>query len=86
MWGNCVQQNPEYQHHSSTLAHVDSIKEVKCRHRVYKRQFERFVGAYSWENTNVMAVVGRPNMCGVPASSIIQNTSIIEAVWHKLRE
>ena len=39
----------------------------------------------SFTNTHAMTVVGRPNMCGVPVWSRIQNTCIIEAFWHKLR-
>jgi hypothetical protein len=61
------------------------MKAVKYLARVYKRVLERFFGAYFLTNTHVMAVVERPNMCVVPVYSIRQNTSIIEAVWHKLR-
>ncbi len=39
---------------------------------------------YCLTNTHAMTVVGRPNMCGVSVYSIFQNTTIIEAVWHKL--
>ena len=66
MWGTCVDLSPAYLYHSRTLAEVESIKAVKCRHRVYERQFERFSGAYSFANTHGMLVVVRQNMCGVP--------------------
>jgi hypothetical protein len=42
------------------------IKAVKSRAFVYKRQFQRFFGAYSLTKTHAMAVVGRQNMRGVP--------------------
>ena len=71
-------------HHWSTWAHLDRITEVKGGDRVYKRQFERLFGAYSLTNTHAMAVVGRPNMCGVTVYSRIQNTSIIQALWHTM--
>ncbi len=38
---------------------------LKSRVRLYKRQFERFVGAFCLTNAHAMTVVGRPNMCGV---------------------
>ncbi len=53
-------------HHWSTWSHVDRITEVKGGVRVYKRQFQQLFGAYSLTNKHAMAVVGRPNMCGVP--------------------
>ena len=84
MWGTCVKCNPKDLNESSSLAQVDSIKAVKCRALVFKRRFQRFFGSYSLTKTHVMTVVGRRNMCGVPVESAIQNTSMIEAVWHKL--
>jgi hypothetical protein len=66
VWGTCVQHNPKYPHHCSSLAQVQSIKVVNFRVRVYKRQFELFLDDYCLTNTHAMAIVGRPNMCGVP--------------------
>ncbi len=73
-----------YVNHWSSWAQVDSIKAVKCWALVYKRRFQRFLGAYSLTKTHAMTVVGRQNMCGVPVYSVIQNTSMIQAVGHKL--
>jgi hypothetical protein len=66
VWGTCVDFNPAYLYRSRTLAEVERIKVVKCRVRVYNREFERFVGAYCFTNTHGMLVVVRQNMCGVP--------------------
>jgi len=66
VWGTCVDLIPAYLYQSRTLAEVERIKAVKCRHRVYERQSERLSGAYSFANTDGMLVVVRPNMCGVP--------------------
>ena len=67
VWGTCVDLIPAYLYHWRTLAEVESIKAVKCRHRVYERQSERFSGAYCFTNTHMIAMVVRQNMCGVSA-------------------
>jgi hypothetical protein len=84
VWGTCVEYNPKYLYDSSSLAQVDNIKAVESPVLLYKRVFERLLDDYCLTKANAMAVVGRPNMCGVPVWSILQNTSVIEAVWHKM--
>ncbi len=64
--GTCVDLMPLYLHDSRTLAEVERIPVVKCRDRVYKREFERLSGAYSYTNTHGVLVVVRQNMCVVP--------------------
>jgi hypothetical protein len=63
----CMDLIQSYLYHPRTLAHVESIKVVACRDRVYTREFERFSGAYCSTNTHGMVVVVRQNMRGVPA-------------------
>ena len=58
--------SPAYLYRSRTLAEVEGIKVVKCRVRVYNREFDRFSDAYFFTNTHVMLVVGRQNMYWVP--------------------
>ena len=67
MRGTCVEQNPKYLYDSSSWAQVDSMKAVESPARVYKREFERLLDDYCLTNTRAMTVVGRLNMCGVPA-------------------
>ncbi len=65
--GTCVDLIPAYLYDCRTLAEVERIQVVKCRDRVYKREFERFLDAYCFTNTHVMPMVVGQNMCGVPA-------------------
>ena len=60
--------------------YVLDIKVLKCRGRVYKRQFERFLEAYSYTNTHGMLMVVTQNMCVVPAWTSIRHSSVIEAL------
>ncbi len=76
---------PAYRHHWRTLAEVERIKAVTCRDSLYKRQFERFSGAYCFTNTHGMLVNVRQNMCGVPVWSWFRHICIIEGLWRKLR-
>ncbi len=46
VWGTCVDLSPGYLYLNRTLPEVESIKTANCRVRVYKREFERFSGAY----------------------------------------
>ena len=84
VWGTCVEHTPKYLRNCSSLAQDESVEAFKYLARVYKRQFELCFGVCCLTNTHVMAVVGTTNMCGVPVQSILPNTSILEAVWHKL--
>ena len=63
MRGTCVDLIPAYLFDSRSLAEVERIQVVKCRDRVYKREFERFSDAYCFTNTHVMPVVVRQNIC-----------------------
>ena len=49
--GTCVDFNSAYIYHWRTLVEVERIKGVKCRDRLYKREFERLFGAYFFTNT-----------------------------------
>ena len=55
--GTCVDLMPAYLHDCRSLAEVERTKVVKCRDRVYKRDFERLSGAYSYTNTHGVLVV-----------------------------
>ena len=83
--GISVDLCPAYLYRSRTLAEVEGIKVLKCRDRVYKREFERFLEVYCYTNTHGMLVVVRQNMCGVPAWTSIRHSSVIEALWRKLK-
>jgi hypothetical protein len=83
--GTCVDLIPAYLYDCRTLAEVEGIQVVKCRDRVYKREFERFSGAYCFTNTHAMPVVVRQNMRGVPVWTVIRHISIIAGLWRKLR-
>ena len=39
VWGACVDLSPGYRYDCRSLAEVESIKSVKCRVSVYKRDF-----------------------------------------------
>ncbi len=80
MRGTCVDCNSAYLYDCRPLAEVEGIKVLKCRDRVYKRQFERFLEAYSYTNTHVIVVVVRQNMCVVPVWTSIRYSSVIEAL------
>ena len=60
--GTCVDLIPAYLFDCRTVAEVERIQVVKCRDRVYKREFERFLDAYCFTNTHVMLVAVRQNM------------------------
>ena len=45
---------------------VTSWEHKSCEIHKYNGEFERFLGAYSYTNTHMMAVVVRQNACGVP--------------------
>ena len=66
------------------MAEVESIKVVKCRVRVYQREFERSSGAYCLTNAHGMLVVVTQNMCGVPAGSGVRDTSMIEGLLRNM--
>jgi hypothetical protein len=66
------------------VTEVESIKVLKCRVRVYQREFERSSGAYCLTNTHGMLVVVTQNMCGVPVGSVVRDTSIIEGLLRKM--
>ena len=51
-----------YLHDSRILAEGERIKALKCPDRVYKREFERFAGAYFFTNTHVMVVIVKQNV------------------------
>ena len=57
VWGTCVDLTPGYLCDGWSVADVESIKPLKCRVRVYKREFERFRAAHILTNTDAMAVV-----------------------------
>ena len=57
VWGTCVDLSPGYLYDCRSLAEVESIKPVKCRVRVYNRDFEWFLTAHILTNTHVMTVV-----------------------------
>jgi hypothetical protein len=65
-WGICVDFIQAYLYLHRALVEVEIIKPTNCRVRVYKRQFERFSGAYCFTYTHGMLVVVRHNMCEVP--------------------
>jgi hypothetical protein len=53
VWGTCVDLIPAYFYDWRSLAEVESIKAVKCRHRVYGPEFGVFFGSlclhkYTW--------------------------------------
>ena len=76
---------PAYLYHCRSSVEVERIKTVKCRDRVYDREFERFSGVYCFTNRHVILVVVRQNMCVVPAWTDNRDTFSIETVWRKLR-
>ena len=57
VWGTCVDLSPGYLCDYRSLAEVESITPLKCRVRVYKRDFERFLTAHILTDTHAMAVV-----------------------------
>jgi hypothetical protein len=64
--GTRVDLIPAYLYDCRTLAEVERIQVVKCRDRVYKRDFERFPDAYCFTNAQGMSVAVRQNVCWVP--------------------
>ena len=85
VWGTCMDLIPAYLHDSRTLVEVESIKPVKCRVLLYICEFQRFLGAYVYTSTHMMAVVVRQNMCGVPVWTWFRHISIITALLRKLK-
>jgi hypothetical protein len=63
VWGTCVDVTPGYLCDGWSVAEVESIKALKCRVRVYKREIQRFLTAHILTNTHAM--------CGVPASLLL---------------
>ena len=57
VWGTCVDLSPGDLYDCRSLAEVESIKPLKCRLRVYKRDFERFLTAHILTDTHAMTVV-----------------------------
>ena len=61
-----------WEHHSSEI-------------NKYNLAFEWFSGAYSYTKTHMMVVVVRQNMCAVSVWTWIRHSSVIQALWRKLR-
>ncbi len=57
VWGTCVDLRPGDLYDCGSLAEVESIKPLKCRLRVYKRDFELFWTVHILTDTHAMAVV-----------------------------
>jgi hypothetical protein len=57
VWGTCVDLSPGYLYDCRSLEEGESIKPVKCRVRVYKRDFERVLTDHILTDTHVMTVV-----------------------------
>jgi hypothetical protein len=55
--GTCVDLSPGYVYDCRSLAEVESIKPLKCRVRVYKRDFQELLTVHILTNTHVMTVV-----------------------------
>ena len=53
VWDTCVDLSPGYLCDCRSLSEVESITPLKCRVRVYKRDFERFLAAHIFTNTCV---------------------------------
>ena len=64
--GTCVDLSPGYLYDCRSLTEVESMKPLKCRVRVYKREICRFVTAHMLTDTHGMAVVVGQNMCDEP--------------------
>ena len=58
---------------------------MKCRDRVYKREFERFSGACFFTNTHGVLQVVWHKMRGVPVWTSFRHISIYTGLWRKLR-
>ena len=63
VWGTCMDWNPGYLQHRDSLTEVESVKWGKCWDRVYKREFQRFLGTYSITSTHVIVVVATDRIC-----------------------
>ena len=62
----CNSSAGTYQHVTIQDFGMPTVRACLARPVWHKRQFQGLFGAYSLTNKHVMAVVGRPNMCGVP--------------------
>ena len=58
---------------------------MKCRDRVYRREFERISGACFFTNTHGVLQVVWHKMRGVPVWTSFRHISIYTGLWRKLR-
>jgi hypothetical protein len=49
-----VDLSPGHLYDFRSLAEVENIKQLKCRVRLYKHEFHRFLGAHILTNTHAM--------------------------------